>query len=73
MTIKEFLKSKGSNVTQRQLSDYLHLTESAISKWNSGVAKPSIYKMWDIAKLTDIPKDDIVQFFADLYIGKKKS
>lgn len=48
-------KRKENRITQKQLADLLHLTPSAISKWENDVAVPHISQFPQIAEALQIP------------------
>lgn len=45
---------KSHNYTQSELADKLHVSASAVSKWERGKCLPEVSKFEDIAKLFDI-------------------
>ena len=52
-------KRKENRITQKQLADLLHLTPSAISKWENDVAVPHISQFPQIAEVLKIPVEEL--------------
>jgi len=52
---------KKNNLTQQQLADKLHVTSSAVSKWERGLSLPDISKFEDIAKVLDLSLLEVMQ------------
>ena len=42
---------KQNNLTQEQLSEYLNISNAAVSKWESGISYPDIETLPQIAKI----------------------
>ncbi len=59
-------------MTQENLSDYLNLTKSTISKWENNQAKPDIDYLIQLAKLFDMTLDDLVGFQSLLSSDERK-
>ena len=61
MTFKELLKQQ--NFTQERLSQSLHITQVAVSKWVRGVAVPTKENMLKIATALGINVMLVIQCF----------
>ncbi|KHD44117.1 helix-turn-helix domain-containing protein [Streptococcus hongkongensis] len=59
-------------MTQENLSDYLNLTKSTISKWENNQAKPDIDYLIQLAKLFDMTLDELVDFHSLLTADERK-
>lgn len=46
---------KQNRVTQKDLSEYLHITQQAYAKWESGYAQPSIEMVNKVAEYFKVP------------------
>lgn len=59
--IGEFIsqRRKDCGLTQKQLAEVLHLTSSAISKWETGMAVPHISQFPQIAEALQIPVSEL--------------
>ncbi|HGK7005790.1 TPA: helix-turn-helix domain-containing protein [Streptococcus agalactiae] len=57
-----YLQRTQIGMTQENLSDYLHLTKTTISKWENNQAKPDIDYLILMANLFDISLDDLVGY-----------
>ncbi|CNI68169.1 Cro/CI family transcriptional regulator [Streptococcus agalactiae] len=57
-----YLQRTQIGMTQENLSDYLHLTKTTISKWENNQAKPYIDYLILMANLFDISLDDLVGY-----------
>lgn len=66
-TIGELIsqKRKENRITQKQLADLLHLTPSAISKWENDVAVPHISQFPQIAEVLQIPVAELYALTID--------
>lgn len=56
--IKELRKLK--NMTQKQLAEHLHKSESAIRMWELGKSEPDIDTLRRIAKIFDVSLDNLI-------------
>ena len=63
-TIGELIskKRKEKRLTQKELADLLHLTPSAISKWENDIAVPHISQFPQIAEALQIPVAELYAF-----------
>ena len=52
-------KRKENRLTQKELADLLHLTPSAISKWENDIAVPHISQFPQIAEALQIPLEEL--------------
>lgn len=57
--IAELRKEK--NMTQKELADQLHVTDKAVSKWETGKGFPDLKLMEDLAKVLDISLVELIQ------------
>ena len=57
--LRKLRKQKG--ITQKQLADRLHITVSAVSKWELGKCMPEITKLEEIAAYFEVPLSDILE------------
>lgn len=51
---------KESNMTQQELADKLHVTDKAVSKWETGRGIPDIGTLKDLAKLFNVTEKEIL-------------
>ena len=51
---------KESNMTQQELADRLHVTDKAVSKWETGRGIPDIGTLKDLAKLFNVTENEIL-------------
>ena len=51
---------KKSNMTQEQLSQKLHISRTAVSKWESGRGFPNIEALKNISKIFNVPIDHLL-------------
>lgn len=58
-------KRKENRLTQKELADLLHLTPSAISKWENDIAVPHISQFPQIAEALQIPVADLYALTID--------
>ena len=56
--LKELMKSE--KLTQVQLADSIHVSQSAISAWLSGKKEPSIQSLWLLADYFDVSIDELI-------------
>lgn len=71
--LAQLRKSKG--LTQEQLADELHVSRTAISKWENGRGIPSIDSLQLIARFFEITVDDLLSADAvlDVALSEKRS
>ena len=69
--IAELRKEK--NMTQKELADKLHVTDSAISKWERGVGCPDISLLDSLGKVLDVSINEILAGERIEKITKNKS
>ena len=65
--IKELRKTNG--ITQKQLGDLLGISDRAVSKWESGLSKPSGQNLICLAKIFNV---SVENFFENLSVAKTK-
>lgn len=53
--IKALRKSKG--LTQKEMGSQMGISDRAVSKWENGLSKPSIHRLFQMAKLFDVSVD----------------
>ena len=53
-------KRKEKGYSQKELSEILYISESAVSKWERGVSYPDITMISDIAKALDISEGELI-------------
>lgn len=51
---------KIAGMTQKNLADAIHVSESTIHKWEKGRSEPSVSKAIAIGEAVGIPYDDII-------------
>ena len=56
--IKELRKEK--NMTQKDLADFLHITDKAVSKWERGLCAPDISLLEPLSKALDISITELI-------------
>ena len=71
----KFIKSKRieKNYSQKELADLLYVTDSAVSKWERGVAYPDITLITDICRVLDITEHELIQSTNDTELQKMKT
>lgn len=57
-TLQQMRKNKG--LTQEELAEILHVSRTAVSKWESGRGMPSIDSLKDIAAFFGVTIDDLI-------------
>ena len=57
--LKELREQK--NITQIQLAELLNVTQSAVTKWETGESKPRAEKLIQLAKLFDCTVDELLK------------
>lgn len=57
---------KENNLTQKQLADLIHVTDKAISRWESGSGNPDISSLPQIAKVFGVPVDFLLNPLVDV-------
>ena len=51
---------KEHQMTQRELAGLLHVTDKAVSKWETGTADPSTSNLLALAKLFGVPAEELL-------------
>lgn len=59
------LKRIEKNLTQKQLADILYVSESAVSKWEKGVAHPDISLLPKIAEILEVSEHELITASVD--------
>ena len=54
-------RRKAVTLTQMQLAEKLGITDRAVSKWETGEAKPAIPQLIKLSKIFDVSMDDILE------------
>ena len=69
-----FIKEKRieKNLTQKQLAEILFVTESAVSKWERGIAYPDITLITEICKALDVSESELINASNDVNLMKIK-
>ena len=57
--LKELREQK--NITQIQLAELLNVTQSAVTKWETGESRPRAEKLSQLAKLFDCTVDELLK------------
>lgn len=70
----EFLKQKRQekNLTQKDLSKKLFVSESAISKWEKNIAHPDITLLPELSKILDVTEHEIITASTDKQLREEK-
>ncbi|MBR5900254.1 MAG: helix-turn-helix transcriptional regulator [Clostridia bacterium] len=70
----KYLKEKRQerNLTQKQLADELFVSESAVSKWERGVAHPDISLLLKLSELLGITEHELLTASTDTQLRKEK-
>lgn len=69
--IKKLRKEKG--MTQKELADFLHITDRAVSKWERGLCAPDISLLEPLAEILGISIAELIEGKRDIqddYIEK---
>lgn len=53
-------KRKERNLSQRELAEYLHITDKAISKWERGLSFPDITILIPLSEVLDVSLYDLL-------------
>ena len=53
-------KRKERNMSQRELADYLHITDKAISKWERGLSFPDITVLIPLSEVLNVSLYDLL-------------
>jgi transcriptional regulator with XRE-family HTH domain len=69
--LQELRKNKG--LTQEELSEFLYVSRTAVSKWESGRGYPNIESLKEISKFFDISIDDLLSGEKLLSIAEKEN
>lgn len=65
------LLRKNKGMTQKELADILHVTDKAISRWESGIGNPDLNSLPKIAKIFDVTVDYLLSDSNELPENKK--
>lgn len=57
---------KENNLTQKQLADLIHVSDKAISRWESGSGNPDISSLPQIAKVLGVSVDFLLTPHVDV-------
>ena len=62
MKIGSFIakKRKERNMSQRELAEYLHITDKAISKWERGLSFPDITVLIPLSEVLNVSLYDLL-------------
>jgi len=71
----EFLKQKRleKNLTQKELSKILYVTESAVSKWEKGVAHPDITMLPKLSEVLEVSEHELITASIDKRAREEKT
>lgn len=58
---------KENNLTQKQLADLIHVTDKAVSRWESGIGNPEISLLPEIANVFDVSVDFLLSSSIEEY------
>lgn len=63
----EFIKTKRieKNYSQKELAELLYVTDSAVSKWERGIAYPDITLITDICRVLEITEHELIESTQD--------
>lgn len=61
--LQEFRKQSG--MSQEELAEKLDVSRQAVSKWESGAAKPELTKLVELARIYNVSLDDLLQVDID--------
>lgn len=53
-------KRKEKNMSQRELAEYLHITDKAISKWERGLSLPDITILIPLSEVLNVSLYDLL-------------
>ena len=53
-------KRKEKNISQKELAEYLHITDKAISKWERGLSFPDITILIPLSEVLNVSLYDIL-------------
>lgn len=69
ITFGKFLnqKRKEANLTQKELAKSLHVTESAVSKWERGISYPDITLVSNICEILHVTEHELITASEDLH------
>ena len=59
---------KEINISQSKLASLLGVSNKAVSKWETGVAKPSVEKLVQLSKILSVSLEDLI----NIHMGKRK-
>lgn len=73
-TFGEFFKEKRleKNITQKQLANKLFVSESAVSKWEKGIAHPDITLLPKLAEILSVTEHELITASIDNEIREEK-
>lgn len=73
-TFGSFIRAKRTEkkYSQKELADYLFVTEGAVSKWERGVSFPDITLLSDICRVLDISEHELITASTDTETRKLK-
>ena len=66
------LKRKEAGLTQKELAETIHVTESAVSKWERGVSYPDIALITSLCAALHITEHELITAPIDIIYGKNK-
>ena len=69
--LQELRKSRG--LTQEDLAEILHVSRTAVSKWESGRGYPNIESLKDISKFFSVSIDDLLSGEKLIFIAEKEN
>ena len=53
-------KRKEKNLSQRELAEYLHITDKAVSKWERGISFPDITILIPLSEVLNVSLYDLL-------------
>jgi transcriptional regulator with XRE-family HTH domain len=62
---------KNAQLTQEQLAEKIHISRTAVSKWESGRGFPNIQALQNLSKVFDVPVDSLLSSDEILDLAKK--
>lgn len=66
------LKRQEKNLTQKELSQLLFISESAVSKWENGVAHPDITLLPKLSKILGVSEHELITASVDNKVREEK-
>lgn len=64
---------KKMGISQKTLSEYMGISDKAVSKWETGLSKPSVKNIFELAKIFNVPMEYFDAAASDEKAYKKKS